>query len=171
MERAKGDALTDGVLAGFRDDAGLDELLSAVQDAVADSVDLVDGLDHAVFRVDQNGHDSLDGFLVGGHRDVLLILLAGSRDLVVQTAVKTDALAETLGGDDAGIRVHELILEAGAASVDNQYIHSSIHSCVSFFSNPCYYIHSFLNHTIKRKWKQGLFDKFLPEDGICRWSA
>ena len=171
MQRAEGDAVTDGLLAGFVDDAAFDKLVAAVQDAVAHSVDLVDGLDDAVSRVDENGHNSFDGFLVGGHRDVLFDLLAGSRNLVGQLAVKTDALAKALGGDIAGVRVHELILETGAASVDNQYIHNSIHSCVSFFSNPCYYIITGIHHTTKAKWKQELFDKFLPEDGVCRRSA
>ena len=42
--------------------------------------------------------------------------------------------------DIAGVRVHELVLEAGAASIDNQNVHTSIHSCISFFDHSCYYI-------------------------------
>ena len=59
-----------------------------------------------------------------GHRDVLFELLARGDDLVVQTAVQTDALTEALGGDDAGIGVHQLILQAGAAGIDDQNIHT-----------------------------------------------
>ena len=77
---------------------------------------------------------------MGGHGDVLFHLLAGRGNLVRQTAVQTDTLTQALGGDIAGVRVHELVLEAGAASVDNQNIHTSIHSCISFFSHSCYYI-------------------------------
>ena len=124
VERAEGDALADGFLAGVGDDAALDELVAAVEHAMADRVDLVDGLDNAVFRIDQNVHDRLDGFLMRGHRDVLFKLLARGDDLVVQTAVQTDALAEALGGDDAGIGVHQLILQAGAAGIDDQNIHT-----------------------------------------------
>ena len=54
--------------------------------------------------------------------------------------VQTDALTQPLGGDIAGVRVHELVLEAGAASIDNQNVHTSIHSCISFFNHSCYYI-------------------------------
>ena len=140
VQRAEGDAVADGLLAGLVDDAALNKLVAAVQDAVADSVDLVNGLDNAVLRIDQNGHDRLDRFLMGGHGDVLFHLLAACGNLVRQTAVQTDTLAQTLGGDVAGVRVHELVLEAGAASVDNQNVHTSIHSCISFFDHSCYYI-------------------------------
>ena len=140
MQRAEGDAVADGLLAGLVDDAALNKLVAAVQDAVADSVDLVNGLDNAVLRIDQNGHDRLDRFLMGGHGDVLFHLLAACGNLVRQTAVQTDTLTQTLGGDVAGVRVHELVLEAGAASIDNQNVHTSIHSCISFFNHSCYYI-------------------------------
>ena len=75
-----------------------------------------------------------------GHRDILFELLARGDDLVVQTAVQTDTLAQTLGGDVAGVRVHELVLETGTAGIDNQNVHTSIHSCISFFDHLCYYI-------------------------------
>ena len=44
VERAEGDAVADGLLAGFVDDAGFDELVAAVQHAMADGIDLVRGL-------------------------------------------------------------------------------------------------------------------------------
>ena len=131
VERAERDAVANGLLAGFVDDAALNELVAAVQNAVADCVDLINGLDDAVDRIDQNGHNSLDGFLMGGHRDVLFDLLAARRDLVGQAAVQTDALAEALCGDVAGVGIHELILETRAAGVDNQNVHSS--SLLYFF--------------------------------------
>ena len=124
VERAEGDALADGLLAGVGDDAALDELVAAVEHAMADRVDLVDGLDDAVFRIDQNVHDRLDGFLMRGHRDILFELLARGDDLVVQAAVQTDALTEAFRGDDAGIGVHQLILQAGAAGINDQNIHT-----------------------------------------------
>ena len=130
VQRAKGNAVADGLLAGVVDDAGGNKLVAAVQHAVTHSVDLVDGLDDAVLAVDQNVHDSLDSLFVRGHGDVLDQFLAGRDDLVVESAVKTDALAQTLGGDVAGIGVHELILQARAAGVDDQNVHNSIHSCI-----------------------------------------
>ena len=140
VQRAEGDAVADGLLAGLVDDAAFNKLVAAMQNTMADSVDLIDGFDHTVFRIDQNGHNGLDRLLVRRHRNVLFILLAAGRDLVGQTAVQTDALTQPLGGDVAGVRVHELVLEAGAASIDNQNVHTSIHSCISFFNHSCYYI-------------------------------
>ena len=43
VQRAQGDAVADGLLAGLVDDAALNKLVAAMQDAVADSVDLVNG--------------------------------------------------------------------------------------------------------------------------------
>ena len=130
VQRAEGDAVADGLLAGLVDDAGGNELVTAVQHAVADGVDLIDRLDDAVLSVNQNGHNGLDGLFVRGHGDVLDQLLVGGDGLVVESAVDADALAKTLGGDVAGIGVHELILQARAAGVDDQNVHVDTHSCI-----------------------------------------
>ena len=140
VQRAEGDAVADGLLAGLVDDAAFNKLVAAVQNAVTDSVDFVDRLDDAVLRVDQNRHDRFDRFLMGGHGNVLLHLFAGRGNLVRQTAVQTNSLTQTLGCNVAGVRVHELVLEAGTAGIDNQNVHTSIHSCISFFDHSCYYI-------------------------------
>ena len=123
VKRSERDAVADCLLAGVVDQAGGNELVAAVQDAMTDCVDLVDRLDHAVDGVDEDCHNSLDGFLMGGHRDVLLHLLAGCGDLVGQPSVQTDALAKTLCGNVAGIGIHQLILQARAACVDDQNVH------------------------------------------------
>ena len=124
VEGAQGDAVADGLLAGLVDDAGLDELVAAVQHAVTHRVHLVQGLDDAVALVHQDVQDGGDGLGMGGHGDVAGHLLALGGDAVRQTAVDADALTEALGADPAGIRVHELILQRGRACVDDKNIHS-----------------------------------------------
>jgi hypothetical protein len=42
---------------------------------------------------------------------------------VVQTAIDTDTLAQTLCADLTGLGVHQLILQGRAAGVDDQNIH------------------------------------------------
>ena len=90
---------------------------------MADGIDFVCGGDYAVFRVHQNFQNCGNGLGMGGHGNLPLHLLVLGRNLVRQTAVEPDALAETFGGDSAGLRVHQLILQAGAAGVDNQNVH------------------------------------------------
>ncbi len=51
MERAEGDAFADRSLAGFVNDAGGNELVAAVENAVTDRIDLVNGRDDAVLRM------------------------------------------------------------------------------------------------------------------------
>ena len=123
MERTQGDAVTDGLLAGLVDDAGFDKTVAAVENAVADGVDLIQRLDNAVFRVGENVQNGGDGLGMGGHGNFPLDLDILVGNLVGQSAVEGDTLAQTLGKDLAGIRVHELILEGRASCVDNQNFH------------------------------------------------
>ena len=121
VEGSQGDALLNGLDDLVIDDAGLGELHAAVQDAVADSIDLVGGLDDTVLGINQDLQDSGNCLGMGGHGDVPDDLLVA--DLVGQTAVDINTLTQALSGNHAGIRIHQLILQAGAACVDNQNVH------------------------------------------------
>ena len=121
VQGAKGNALFDGSDDLVVDDAGIKELHAAMQDTVTDGIDLVSGLDHAVHGIDQNGQNRLNSLRVGGHGDILHDLLAVG--VVGQTAVDVDTLAQPLGRHGAGLGIHQLILQAGGAGIDNQYIH------------------------------------------------
>ena len=86
---------------------------------MADCVDLIGGLDHALFRVNQDVQNGLDGFGMGGHVQLGFVLQVPAGDLVGQSAVDADAFAQALGGDVPGLGVHQLILQRGAAGVDD----------------------------------------------------
>ena len=133
VQRAERNAVADGLLAGLVNDAGLNELVAAVQDAVTDGVDLADGLDNAIFRIDQNGQHGFDGFGVAGHGNLAHDFDVLCGNLVRQATVKIDTLAQTLGKDLAGLGVHELILERGTACVDNENVHGDFNSCKNLF--------------------------------------
>ena len=121
VQGAQGDAFLDGLDAGIVNDAGIGELHAAVQDTMANGIDLVSGLDHALHRIYQDLENRLDGLGVGGHGDILHDLLV--THLVGKAAVNVDTLAQALGGNDAGIRVHQLVLQAGGTGIDNQNVH------------------------------------------------
>ena len=137
VERAEGDAVADGLLAGFVDDAGFNELVAAVQHAMADGIDLVRGLQNTVLRIDKDGQDGLNGFGMRGHGDVALDLQTGGGDLVCQLAIDVDALAQALGEDLTGGRVHQLVLQRRAACIDHENFHGCVNSCknIVFFSS------------------------------------
>ena len=124
MQGAQRNALLDGGDDLVVDNAGVEELHAAVQNAVAHGIDLVGGLDHAVNGVNQNGQNRLNGLGVGGHGDVLDNLLTVR--VVGQAAVDVDALAQALGGHYAGIGIHQLVLEGRRTGIDNQNVHGNL---------------------------------------------
>ena len=123
VEGGQGDALFQSGHNLVGNAHGGGELLAAVDHAVAHRVDLRGALDHAVPGVQQGVQHSLNGLGVGGHGDLELILGVLGGHLVSQAAVDADALAQPLGEHLTGGGVHELILEGGAACVDDQNFH------------------------------------------------
>ena len=123
VEGGQGDALFQSGHNLVGNAHGGGELLAAVDHAVAHRVDLRGTLDHAVPGVQQGVQHSLNGLGVSGHGDLELILGVLGGHLVSQAAVDADALAQPLGEHLTGGGVHELILEGGAACVDDQNFH------------------------------------------------
>ena len=103
------------------DDLGLGEVPAALNDAVADALDLV----RIEACLGEDIEDMLHSRLVVGKRDLELLLLAATLLVADEGAIDTDALAVALGIDFAGFRVEQLILQRRAASVDDKYNHES----------------------------------------------
>ena len=128
VEGGQGVAGLDGLHDLVVDEDGGGKGFAAVDDAVAHCVDLAHGGDDAVGRVYQGVEHGLDGLGVGGHGDVdgVQLGLAGQLGLIGELAVDTDALAQAFGQQVAGGGVQQLILQRGAACVDNQNVHTEI---------------------------------------------
>ena len=118
MKRCKVVALFDGSHGLVVDQAGRGELLSAVDNTVADSTNLGKALYYALLLIGQSCDNSADSLAVGGHRNLGNFLLTAGR-LIGQCAVDADSLAETLGKNCLGIGVDQLILQRRASAVDN----------------------------------------------------
>ena len=138
VERRQGDAVLQSLHHLVGDEDRLVESLAAVDHPVTHRVDLLHGADHAVVLVHQGVQHSLDGLRVGGHGNVDSVqhLLALHLGLIGELAVDADALAKALGQHLLGLGVEQLILQGGAAGVDDQNIHgkrSPFHSfcCLS----------------------------------------
>ena len=103
------------------------ELLAAVDDAVADGVNLVHGAHDAVLGAGELVDDGGYGLGVAGQGDVLVEdgLIAHKRG-VLEVTVDADALAQALGEELLALHVDELILQRGAAGVDDQNFHFSL---------------------------------------------
>ena len=108
-------------------------LITNVQNAMADSIDLSNRLNDAINGILQDLQSSSNGFGVGGHGDVLNDLVLAN--LVVQTAINANTLTQTLSGNDTSLGVHQLVLEGRGTSVDNQNVHGKLppKNNVSFF--------------------------------------
>ena len=118
VKRCKVVALFDGSHGLVVDQAGRGELLSAVDNTVADSTNLGKALYYALLLIGQSCDNSADSLAVGGHRNLGNFLLTAGR-LIGQCAVDADSLAETLGKNCLGIGVDQLILQRRASAVDN----------------------------------------------------
>ena len=123
VERAEVEAFADDALDVIVDLDGLRVDGAAVQDAVADRIDLVDGFHDAVLRVKQRFEYELDGCLMCRH--VFFddeVFDAG--DLVRQFgAGDADSLTEAFCLYGLVVHVDELILQGRAARVDHKYFH------------------------------------------------
>jgi hypothetical protein len=83
--------------------------------------ELSDGLDNTDRGILQDSQGSGNGLGVGGHGNFLDGLV--TIDIVVQTAVNADTLAQALSGHDAGLGIHQLILQGRGAGIDDQNVH------------------------------------------------
>ena len=134
VQRAKLAALFDGCDNLLVHDNGAGELLTAVQNAVTYGRDLRERSDYAVLGRYEGIENQLDGFLVVGHLDVdLVIFLAFGLQLEV-AAGDADAVTHTLGDNLLGLHIDELILDGGAAGIDNQNLHDFVHPFFIYYS-------------------------------------
>ena len=124
MQRREGDALFNGAHDLVVDQHGGGELLTAVDHAVTDGVDLLHGADYAVFLARQLVDHSSDRLGVGGHGNIFIEnRLVAHQRAVLEMAVDADALAKALGHDSFALHVDQLILQRGAACVDDENFH------------------------------------------------
>ena len=94
VQRRKGDALFDCLLALFGDENGLIKLFTAGNNAVTNSVDLLHFLDNAALSVNKHACQKADSVRMVLHGGVTLKLFAVSFILIL--AVDTDSFAKTL---------------------------------------------------------------------------
>ena len=120
VERGEGDAVLNGLHDVLVDENGGGEGLAAVDDAVADGIDLGHGLDDAVFLARELVDDGRDRFRMGREVDVLIEdRLVADEGLMLQMAADADALAKTFREDLLAVHIKELVFEGRASRVDN----------------------------------------------------
>ena len=121
VQRGKRRAFLERGHDGVVDLDGTGKLLTAVDDTVANGVDLLHGGDHTVLGAGQFVDDRSNRLGVGGHRQVFV-----KERGVLEVAVDADALAQTFGQDVFGLHVDQLILQGGAAGIDDKNFHTQI---------------------------------------------
>ena len=124
VQRSKRRALLNGFHHSTVNPYGRGKLLSAVNHTVANSVNLLHGADHAVFLAGELVDNGCNGFRMGGQADVFIInRLVSYQRGVLQVSVDTDSLAKAFRHDGFGLHIDQLVLEGGAACVDNKNFH------------------------------------------------
>ena len=118
MKRSQREALADDALNIVVYDDGLAVVLTTVEYAVADSLDLADIGEYAVILIYESVEDHLNRDLMVRHRiKAYEIFLA--RCLVGKLAVDTDSLGITLGKNVTGGCLKELELAGRTSAIDN----------------------------------------------------
>ena len=84
-------------------------------------VDLLHGGNYAVLGVNQSVENGCDSLGMGGHGNVngVQLFLALYLGLVGELTVDADTLAQTLCQKIASFGIQQLVLEGGAAGIDN----------------------------------------------------
>ena len=125
VQRREGGALLERLHDLVVDLHGGGELLAAVDDTVTDRVDLLHVGDHAVLGAGELVDDGGNGLGMRRHREILVKDgLSADQRAVLQMTVDADALAKALGENGFVLHVDQLILQRGAAGVDDQNFHS-----------------------------------------------
>ena len=119
MQRRKRGALLERGHNVVIDLHGAGKLLTAMDDTVTDSVDLIHGGDNAVLGAGELLDDSGDRFGMRGHGDVLVKngLITAERS-VLQMTVNADTLAKAFRENLFRLHIDELILQRRAARID-----------------------------------------------------
>ncbi len=123
MQRRELDALPDRGLDLLGDQGRFGEIFAAVDDAVADAVDLALVPDDAVLGMEQQGEDHLDGDAVVQDfpdlPDLVLALRLIGDDGIARTDLLDDAFAEKA----LVLHPHELKLDGRTAAVQDEDFH------------------------------------------------
>ena len=127
VERSEGDAVFNGLHNVIGDQNAGGKGLAAVNNAVADSVDLLHAGDNTVLGAGELINDRGNGFGMSGHGDIFVEhrLIADERG-VLEVTVDAYALAQTLCQDTLGVHVEELVFQRGAAGVDDKNFHGLV---------------------------------------------
>ena len=127
VQGSEGSALLERFHNCIVDAHGGSKLLAAVNDAVADSVDLLHGGDNAVLGAGELVDNSRNCLCVGGHCNILIKYgLAAYQGAVLKVTVEADTLAKALSHYRLGLHVDELVLQGRTACVDYKNFHSDI---------------------------------------------
>ena len=123
VERSEGDDFFDSLDDFGGDEDGLRELLAAVDYAVAGRAELVEALEDAEFRIDEDVENVLDSRRVVGEGNFARHGVEAGLRVLDARAFDSDALDETLRKDLLAFHVDELILQRRASAVENKNFH------------------------------------------------
>ena len=125
MQRSQVGDFLDGLDDLVGNDDGGGELLAAMDDAVADSADLVEGLQDAGLFIGQGFENQADCLIVIGHRNLIDFLACVGHFILISDdgSVDADPLAKTFCKKSLGLGIDDLEFQGRAAAVDNQNIH------------------------------------------------
>ena len=104
------------------DDNGTVEILSALDDAVPNRINLIERVDGLGWTAGKRFKDQHDSCIMIGHGHFFTVLVATEPEFV-DSMIRTDAVAKTLREQLLRFNFDELILERGRTCVDDEHVH------------------------------------------------
>ena len=124
MKRTEGETVADRLLDLGGNENGTGYLVSSVQNAVPDRLDLGNGRDDPVFLAYERVENYFQRRRMIGHIDIRLILFRiGLESERARCALDADPVAKSLCDDLFGLDVKQLIFQRRRAGVDNKNLH------------------------------------------------
>jgi hypothetical protein len=108
------------------DDGTAGEEVSALNDAVAHCLDVLERLQDAGLLVRKGGKDKLHTYAVVRNGDIRYNFFTASRGILKHTCGKADLFCNTFGDDIeyiVALHIKQLILDGGASTIDNEDNH------------------------------------------------
>ncbi len=124
MKRTEGETVADRLLDLGGNENGTGYLVSSVQNAVSDRLDLGNGRDDPVFLAYERVENYFQRRRMIGHIDIRLILFRiGLESERARCALDADPVAKSFCDDLFGLDVKQLIFQRRRAGVDNKNLH------------------------------------------------
>ena len=124
MKRSEGECLLKSLDGFLGNESRLLKVLARCDYSVANGTNLVHGFDAALFSINEERHDDLNGILVILEDDAFNDLLASVLLMLAEGSFDTDPVGISFGEHLFALHVDELVFEGRTSRIKYKYLHN-----------------------------------------------